>query len=55
MRIKITGYFEPEDEETDPNDSTGLTSEAYDNLIAGENGYPLKLSDLDDVEVRVVG
>lgn len=52
MRIKITGYFTPEDHETDPTDSTGLTSEAYDNLIAGFGTHePLRLTDLEDLEV----
>jgi hypothetical protein len=53
MRIKITGYFEPEDYEQDPTDRTGLTGEAYDLLIAGLGQKPpLSLTDLEDLEVE---
>lgn len=52
MRIKITGYIEPEDDETDVNSPDGLTSAAYDDLIAGLSGRPLQVSDLEDVEVE---
>ena len=30
MRIKVTGYFEPEDDEIDEDDDTGLTEEAFE-------------------------
>jgi hypothetical protein len=53
MRIKVTGYFEPEDHELDAADPTGLTSEAYDRLITGEDGRSLSLMDLEDLEVEV--
>lgn len=52
MRIKITGYYEPEDDQTDENSPDGLTSAAYDDLIAGLSGRALRVSDLEDVEVE---
>lgn len=55
-RLKITGYIETDEldpEYVDPDHPTGLTSEGYDNLIGGEMGLPLKLTDLEDVEVEV--
>ncbi|AMM44268.1 hypothetical protein BJD78_gp98 [Arthrobacter phage KellEzio] len=52
-RIKITGYFTPEPEEADLFSPTGLTEEAYLNLISGEDGKPLDLTDLTEVEVEL--
>lgn len=56
-RIKITGYVESDDldpEHVDLTHSTGLTEDGYLDLVAGEQGKPLKLTDLDDVETEVV-
>lgn len=53
MRIKVTGYFEPEPDQIDENDATGLTEEAHLDLIVDENGTGLKVADLEDVELEV--
>lgn len=53
MLIKITGYYEPEDSEADSSNPLGLTEEAYLRLIFGEDGRPLKLTQLSDVELEV--
>lgn len=55
-RIKITGYVDSEDltpEYVDLNHPTGLSEEGYLNLVGGEDGAPLTLVDLDDVETEV--
>ena len=55
-RIKVTGYVDTDDlnsGDVDLTDGTGLSSEGFDNLIAGENGRPLKLTDLDDIQVEL--
>lgn len=57
MRIKITGYLETDDldsDQLDLSDSTGLSAEGYDNLITGEDGAPLQITGLNDVEVELV-
>lgn len=54
-RLKITGYIDTDDlgpGDVDLDHPTGLSSEGYDNLITGENGIPLKLTDLEDVEIE---
>lgn len=51
-RIKVTGYFETEGDEADDSSPTGLSEEAYLEMISGETGRPLKLTDLDDVTVE---
>ena len=33
MKIKVVGYYTPDEEEQDPNDKTGLTAEAYEDLM----------------------
>jgi hypothetical protein len=55
MRIKISGYITVDDDQRDPDSPTGLTEEAYLVNIADETGTGLKVADLDEVEVRVVG
>lgn len=52
MRIKITGYYDLDDDQTDAADRTGMTSAAYDDLITGESGQSLTLMDLEDVDVE---
>jgi hypothetical protein len=54
-RIKVSGYITTEDDQHDPDSPTGLTEDAYMDLISDENGTGLKVADLDEVEVRVVG
>lgn len=51
-RVKITGYVNVEDNEFDAGDPTGLTEDAYMDLISDENGTGLKVVDLLDVEVE---
>jgi hypothetical protein len=53
-RIKITGYIntsELDESEVLEMHPTGLTESGYTNLISGENGDPLSVADLHDVEV----
>lgn len=53
-RIKIVGYIHTTDlaeEELDENNPTGLTEQGYMNLINGEDGTPLSVADLGNVEV----
>jgi hypothetical protein len=50
-RIRITGYYSPSASESDTTDRTGLTAEAYDSLITGEDGAGLAVADLEDLEV----
>lgn len=55
-RIKITGYVDTDDlnpEDVDLEHEMGLSSEGYDNLVTGENGRPLSLTALEDVEVTL--
>lgn len=52
-RIKITGYFSPEPDELDSSSPTGLTEDAYMRLISGEEGRPLELTDLTEVDVEL--
>ena len=42
MRIRVTGYLEPEDDEIDESDPTGLTEEAF-------LKYTGAFSELDDL------
>lgn len=51
-RVKITGYVDVEPDEHDPDSPTGLTEEAYVDLISDENGTGLKVADLMGVEVE---
>lgn len=56
-RIKIVGYYDVEnldDAHTDTEDQTGLSSDGYDELIAGNEGRALSVSDLEDVDVTLV-
>lgn len=57
MKIKFTGFLDVADVDMDDLDtehSTGLSDQGFRNLVSGENGRPLKLTDLDDVETEVV-
>lgn len=47
MRVKVTGYFDPEPEEIDSSDDTGLTGAAFDTLH--EN---LTMAGLSDIEME---
>jgi hypothetical protein len=55
-RLRVTGYINTEDldpGQLDPDHSTGLTDEAYSDLVYDEDGGALKLSDLEDVDIEV--
>lgn len=55
-RIKVTGYIHTEDldpEDVDLDDTSGLSSDGFDNLVTGENGRPLSLADLEDIELHL--
>lgn len=51
-RVKITGYLNLEDDEVDRNSPTGMTEEAYLDIVADENGAGLKLAELSSIEVK---
>lgn len=54
-RLKITGYIdtaELDDSHVDLDHPSGLSSEGYDDLVTGESGSALALTDLEDVEVE---
>lgn len=55
-RIKVIGYVAVDDLPDgvhDPEHATGLTSDGYDDLVAGENGKhkALGLDDLEDIDL----
>lgn len=50
--VKITGYMEVEEHELDPNDSTGLTADAYDEFIVGASGRSVGINYLEDITVE---
>lgn len=55
-RIKITGYYTPTAEESEPAETsgnTGLTEEAHVSLILDEYGTGLKVADLEEVEAEL--
>lgn len=55
-RIKITGYYTPTPEESEPAETsgnTGLTEEAHVSLILDEYGTGLKVADLEEVEAEL--
>lgn len=52
-RIRVTGYYTPTDDEADPASRTGLTDEAYLDLIADEYDMGLKVAGLEDLEVEI--
>jgi hypothetical protein len=47
MRVKVTAFIDPEDDEVDEADSTGLTGEAYDHFMEG-----LMALGLDDINIE---
>lgn len=56
-RIKVTGYFTPDESESEPAETsggTGLTEEAHVSLIVDEYGTGLKIADLENVELEIV-
>lgn len=53
-RVRITGWFEPEPSEADPNSMTGLSEKAYEELILDDRGTGLKLCELSDLTVEEV-
>ncbi len=52
VRIKVTGYYEPDDAEIDTTGPTGLTEEAYLTRIVDEYGTGIKVADLTDTEIE---
>lgn len=53
-RIRVTGYITPrylEPGDTQPLDSTGLSVQGWEGLIADRGGRGLLLADLEDVSV----
>lgn len=52
-RVKVTGYLTLKDGEEDFDSPTGLTEEAYIDIIHDEMGGSPKVSDLEDVEVEL--
>lgn len=45
-RIRVTGYYYPEPDESDPSDPTGLTEDAFMELVS-------ELDVLDDLKFEV--
>lgn len=58
QRIKITGFLDLDGTDPDHLDldhESGLSEEGFIELIGGESGSALKLTDLTDVDARLVG
>jgi hypothetical protein len=45
MKVKVVGYYTPDEDEQDPKDKTGLTSEAYEHLM---------MNDLINLEIETI-
>ena len=52
-RVKVSGYFDVDDDKIDFDSPTGLTEEAFVSIVHDEDGCSPKVSDLEDVDTEL--